>query len=164
MTREEAVERFQRMKKIFSIPNSDAERTIEAIDMAIESLSAPSGDLISRQWLLDLYETPKDGDGVDWKVPLEVVRQNIKDAPSAEAVSHNDTVTLNDPISIQADRSKEAWIRKEEKLDNWGEYCAFYWYECSACGAKPPKNQWGNNWHSNFCPNCGAIMYKGGDD
>ena len=43
-------------------------------------------DLISRQWLLDLYETPRGRDGVDWKVPLEVVQQNIKDAPSAEAV------------------------------------------------------------------------------
>lgn len=40
MTREEAVKRFQRMKKILSIPNSDAEITIEAIDMAIEALSS----------------------------------------------------------------------------------------------------------------------------
>ena len=38
MTREEAIERFQQMKKILSIPNSDAARTIEAIDMAIEAL------------------------------------------------------------------------------------------------------------------------------
>lgn len=38
MTRQEAIKRFQRMKKILSIPNSDAERTIEAIDMAIEAL------------------------------------------------------------------------------------------------------------------------------
>ena len=44
------------------------------------------GDLISRQWLLDLYDIPTDGDDVEWKVPLEVVRQNILDAPSAEAV------------------------------------------------------------------------------
>lgn len=38
MTREEAVKRFQQMKKILSIPNSDAARTIEALDMAIEAL------------------------------------------------------------------------------------------------------------------------------
>lgn len=38
MTREEAIKRFQRMKKILSIPNSDAARTIEAIDMAIDAL------------------------------------------------------------------------------------------------------------------------------
>ena len=38
MTREEAIKIFQRMKKIRSVPNSDAERTKEAIDMAIEAL------------------------------------------------------------------------------------------------------------------------------
>lgn len=38
MTREEAIKRFKRMKKILSIPNSDAERTKEAIDMAIKAL------------------------------------------------------------------------------------------------------------------------------
>ena len=41
MTREEAIKIFQLMKKIMSIPNSDAERMIEAIDMAIEALAAP---------------------------------------------------------------------------------------------------------------------------
>ena len=40
MNREEAIKIFQLMKKIMSIPNSDAARTIEAIDMAIEALSA----------------------------------------------------------------------------------------------------------------------------
>lgn len=40
MNREEAIKIFQLMKKILSIPNSDAARTIEAIDMAIEALSA----------------------------------------------------------------------------------------------------------------------------
>lgn len=42
MTREEAIKRFQQMKKILSIPNSDAARMIEAIDMAIEALKAES--------------------------------------------------------------------------------------------------------------------------
>lgn len=40
MNREEAIKIFQLMKKILSIPNSDAARTIEAIDMAIEALSS----------------------------------------------------------------------------------------------------------------------------
>lgn len=63
-------------------PKTDDENELK---FYLESADA-KGDLISRQWLLDLYETPKDGDGVDWKVPLEVVQQNIKDAPSVEAV------------------------------------------------------------------------------
>lgn len=40
MNRKEAIKIFQLMKKILSIPNSDAARTIEAIDMAIEALQA----------------------------------------------------------------------------------------------------------------------------
>lgn len=47
MNREEAIKRFQLMKKILSIPNSDAARTIEAIDMAIEALSdRPTGEWV----------------------------------------------------------------------------------------------------------------------
>ena len=41
MTREDAIKRFRLMKKILSIPNSDAARTTEAIDMAIEALQKP---------------------------------------------------------------------------------------------------------------------------
>ena len=33
-----------------------------------------------------------------------------------------------------------------------------YWYECSACGDRPPKNDWGHEHHSDYCPNCGAKM------
>ncbi len=42
----------------------------------------PSGDLISRQWLLDLYDIDTTNFKETAKVPLEVVIQNIKDAPS----------------------------------------------------------------------------------
>ena len=44
-------------------------------------------DLISRQWLLELYgDYIGDNGDPKYHVPLEVVRQNIKDAPSADAV------------------------------------------------------------------------------
>jgi len=33
-----------------------------------------------------------------------------------------------------------------------------YWYECSACGCKVPKNEWGAEYFSPFCPECGAAM------
>lgn len=42
----------------------------------------PSGDFISRQWLLDLYEIDTTDFKETAKVPLEVIIQNIKDAPS----------------------------------------------------------------------------------
>lgn len=41
LTKEEAIKIFQRIKKILSIPNSDAERTIEALNMATEALQTP---------------------------------------------------------------------------------------------------------------------------
>ena len=33
-----------------------------------------------------------------------------------------------------------------------------YWFECSVCGQRPPWNEWGTEWQSPFCPNCGAMM------
>lgn len=46
MTREDAIKRFQLMKKILSIPNSDAAGTIEAIDMATDVLKAQDRPII----------------------------------------------------------------------------------------------------------------------
>jgi len=33
-----------------------------------------------------------------------------------------------------------------------------YWYKCSCCGTKVPKNEWGNDYFSPYCPNCGVKM------
>ena len=80
MTREEAINWLKAISFV-----SDNHIT-EAIDMAIEALSTPSDDLISRQWLLDVYgDYIGDNGEPKYHVPLEVVRQNIKDAPSADA-------------------------------------------------------------------------------
>ena len=65
---------------------------IPLTDALINTLSAlPSaeakGDLVSRQWLLEVYgDYIGDNGEPKYHVPLEVVRQTIKDAPSAEAV------------------------------------------------------------------------------
>ena len=57
MTREEAIKRFQRMKKILSIPNSDAARTIEALDMAIEALSEETSTIQEKHQLSEETST-----------------------------------------------------------------------------------------------------------
>lgn len=47
------------------------------------------------------------------------------------------------------------WIQKSEPL----ELCTYWWYECSACGNKPPNDNYGHPNHlSPYCPNCGAKM------
>lgn len=70
------------------------------------------------------------------KMVEEEVRENIKDAPTAAVV---------EVLHGQ-------WIRKED------DSC--YWYECSECGEKLAKTQWGNDYFSAYCPNCGTLMDK----
>ena len=103
---------------------------IEEILRALPS-AEPKGDLISRRWLLDLYgDYIGDNGDPKYHVPLEVVRQNIIDVPSAE-------------------RSGE-WIAQKHK----GEYVEFDVYVCSECGIVGgiQANEW------NYCPNCGCRM------
>ena len=65
--------------------------------------------------------------------------------------------------TVSADAVQGEWIRKEQEINDCDGHRAYYWYECSVCGARPPKDTWKNEWHSNYCPSCGARMYKGGD-
>lgn len=122
-----------------------------------------TGDLISRQWLLDLYETPKDGDGVEWKVPLEVIRQNILDAPSADAVSFEDAMQIRNTILVKeylrgrrdAEAAQGEWICKGD------DYAV-----CSECGGSSGTQFDGVEpipRTTAFCPHCGARM-KGGEN
>lgn len=42
------------------------------------------------------------------------------------------------------------WMRKDSDI------C--YWYECSNCGGETPRNRWGTDWFSAYCPSCGKPM------
>lgn len=53
------------------------------------------------------------------------------------------------------------WVRKEKEINDCDGHRAYYWYECDNCGARPPKDQWGHEWHSDFCPNCGSRNIEG---
>ena len=65
---------------------------------------------------------------------------------------------LDMAIEALSDRPTGEWVRKYDKQIN----C--YWYECNQCGEYRPRNVFGNEWSSPYCPNCGARMYKGGDE
>lgn len=55
----------------------------------------------------------------------------------------------------QPERKKGKWIQKSKPM----EFCTAWWYECSECGDKPPRDRYGNpDYLSNYCPNCGADM------
>lgn len=59
---------------------------------------------------------------------------------------------------MKAEPKTGHWIVVDEELNDCDGHRTFHWYECDNCGARPPKNQWGHEWHSNYCPNCGAKM------
>lgn len=90
MTRAEAIKRFQRMKKILSIPNSDAARTIEAIDMAIEALEQEP------KWIPVSERLPKIG----------------------EIVLITDTLWNGRRVSIDW-RNDEQWVRNGQYVIAW---------------------------------------------
>lgn len=86
---------------------------------AMEALQVKTdGDIISRQWLLDLYgDYIGDNGEPKYHVPLEVVRQNIKDAPSAEAVHIEAYRELYEKyVSLKHELADEKWVPCSEQL------------------------------------------------
>lgn len=62
---------------------------------------------------------------------------------------------LNQMPTVQPERKKGTWIQKSKPM----EFSTVWWYECSECGDKPPRDRYGNpDYLSNYCPNCGADM------
>ena len=51
-------------------------------------------------------------------------------------------------------------VNPQPKTGHWekttDDYC--YWYSCSCCGTKAPKDEWRNDYFSPYCPECGAKM------
>jgi rubrerythrin len=47
------------------------------------------------------------------------------------------------------------WVKKTEDY--------VYYYACSECGEPVLKSQWGHDFFSDYCPNCGAMMDGGNE-
>ena len=92
-------------------------------------------DLINRADAIEVISKHSDLPFAWWKM----ICRELKDLPSADAVQGE-------------------WVRKVKEYNDCDGHRAYYWYECSECGAKPPKDTWGNEWHSDYCPSCGARM------
>ena len=58
-------------------------------------------------------------------------------------------------LAIKAlERSQGEWI--VDKSNRFGDRL-----NCSICGARPRRSEYGYDLHDNFCHNCGADMRKG---
>lgn len=79
----------------------------------------PIGDLISRQWLLDLYDIDTTSFKETAKVPLEVVIQNIKDAPTIE---HSGDLISRDEAIAYIDRVTNSGLGKHKSLEYIRKY------------------------------------------
>lgn len=91
--------------------------------------------------------------------PCKNCKQNYMDKwkPRITEHDHGDGVwfDLTDALIDGYDKPYGEWVRKEDFQT--------YWYECSECGARPPRNQFGQETFSNYCPNCGCAMRGEGD-
>lgn len=135
---------------------------------ALPSTELPEGDLISRQWLLEVYgDYIGDNGEPKYYVPLSVVRQNIKDAPSADTVSrefYEDAVKANIEL-IMENRELKEQIESADAVQGEWVYIDNYFRvaTCSRCHKVTMFEKWGAHTKPfNYCPKCGAKM-KGGD-
>ena len=158
MSREEAIKIFQLMKKILSIPNSDAARTIEAIDMAIEALSAEQKEEelakdIARR-MATIIENEQD---------MRVILKNASAEPTdlisrADAIEAIATVTMPIHLANVLCDKLSALPSADAVQGEWHQISPARIYECSICNHNVLTDYIDTY---NYCPNCGARM-KGG--
>lgn len=96
----------------------------------------------------DLKQYFSDGtlDSVSAKLAFNMILRKIDNAPTVDAIVHTIEV-----------RTQAEWI---EKHSDYGVY-----YQCSNCHKMPPNYECDYKEgaiKTNYCPNCGADMRKGG--
>lgn len=141
MTREEAVEivksAFSAWESEFRVPNDDWSEEHEALDMAIEALKRElDDDLISRA---DAIEALDD-------IASDFHMRRRLDEEYIASMCSEKIETLP-----SADRPRGEWLKV---IDHDGILMEHY--VCDKCGMLTTDC-------SNFCPNCGAKMDRGGD-
>lgn len=47
---------------------------------------------------------------------------------------------------------KTEWVKNSDKNS--------YWFECGHCHCRTPRTQYGNEYFSKYCPNCGFRIYE----
>ena len=120
-------------------------------------------DLVSRQDVIDALMND-----ADWADAIPTIKSLPSSEPTTKCIAQiridrddlQDLVNekVNEIVETMSEPKTGRWIRKEKEINDCDGHRAYYWYECDNCGARPPKDQWGQEWNSDFCPNCGADM------
>ena len=82
----------------------------------------------------------------------EIMKHYSSEYPAALVLAIID----NQPAADVAEVMHGKWVRMEDDI--------IYWYACSECKVNIPKTEYGNDYWSDYCPRCGAIMDFGGDE
>lgn len=162
MTREEAMAILKKEASI--IDNDSIEMTArewdefdelkrDAIPIAIEALSIEVEQTDCTEFVNWLMEEVMDED--NWELNAvangEIICRKLKKIGLLEA---KDGYYVQTP-SIEVVQGE--WVRKTDDSS--------YWYVCSQCGERPMRNRFSyREEFSDYCPNCGAKMYTGGEN
>ena len=81
-------------------------------------------------------------------IDREALRDALWDANAAtmRGIAIVNTFPAADVAPVRRGR----WEKKHDDVH--------YWYECSVCAERRPRNQYGFAWHSFYCPCCGSMM------
>lgn len=116
---------------------------LDAFEVAIEALSAEAV----------IREGYNETDGV-----IQIEKQSAKDVGEIKhIVIHSPNYTryfYNESMPISAEAVQGEW---GHMIADGSDGSHWYEYECSHCGEVVLRPY-------NFCPNCGTMMYKDGDD
>lgn len=113
----------------------------------------------------------------DWHKGVSASLSNLYRVPGADVVDrdegikmgaelaamHGSDATSQELEKVFFDGMEEGYKMGRsgfEKRGQWvkrhDEIC--YWVVCSGCEMRLPRDEWGQEWRSPYCPNCGAKM------
>lgn len=164
MTREEAIFYIKELQKTYASMDT---KVAEAIDMAIEALSAeavPLCDDCTKCTVKALNRPSADAEQTDCTDFIKWILEEVLDEENWElnAVANGEIICRKlkklDLLEVKDGYYVRASVTPEGRTGEWIEQddCHGHYYECSKCGIAVGLDD-----IRNYCPACGAKM--GGD-
>ena len=117
--------------------------------MSIPLETSPFGDKVPCTHAVELGSNLTCNCHIKYAYGTPCTKDTCKDCNLYVPIQKFEDESLSHPLI------RNEWVRKESSDDS-GNY---YWYVCSNCGALPPKNQYGHEILSRYCPSCGKYLY-----